>query len=283
MPTTAACASKQSAVSHETYGLFGAADGIYLVNEGGCKRITGDHYDRKTWNELYPTTLHGVIHDGKYWAWYSYGGTQGGIVLDLATGELTTLDFYTDAAFADPQTDKLYFVVEDEGTNYVYEWEGDITQPLGTYTWKSKEFLLPRSKTFRCGRIIFDGTDRSDYYALLQARRETIQRNNTRISNGTIHGVIGEDPIGYPVAINEDELETVPNEPTYTGDDQLQLKVYVDGTLEFTKEVYITRPFRLGSGYRGGRWELEIIGNVNVEWLGIADSMKELKSISEEE
>jgi hypothetical protein len=127
-PSTAACVSKQSAVSCETYGLFAAADGVYLVNEGGCKRITGDHYDRKAWNELYPTTLHGVIHDGKYWAWYSSGGTEGGIVLDLATGELSTLDFYTDAAFTDPQTDKLYFIVSefllDEEGNYILDEDG---------------------------------------------------------------------------------------------------------------------------------------------------------------
>ena len=36
--------------------------------------------------------------------------TEGAIVLDLQTGDLSTLDVYCDAAHVDPQTDYLYIM-----------------------------------------------------------------------------------------------------------------------------------------------------------------------------
>lgn len=161
--------------------------------------------------------------------------------------------------------------------NQVYEWEGDNTQPfLQLMTWKSKKFLLPVKKTFNCARIIAEQEDREDYFALLEARQAVIGRNNAKISAETIGGAIGEEVIGSELAVNGDNLETVPVLPLYSGDFELTFKVYADEVLKFSKQIFTDKPFRLSGGFRGRTWEFEVIGNVTIRRIDVADSVQEL-------
>lgn len=403
LPEVAAGVAKRGIVSHETFVAFPGPDGWYVVNEGGCKLFSGEIWNNKQWEALYPATLHASILGTKIYYFYKYGATEGGITLDLSSGEVTTLDFYTTATHVHKKTGKIFYVVSpntqvmpnqvdrdfsgasawtnfninsynetgdlsitanagsqyctlpvasapmvsghkyrlqvdvsglvstwtikdysgtqtlalvtvggagqtfefeastsggfrivaDSGTSsgnfdnfalyditqYVYEWEGDTTQPRGDYTWKSKKFLLPVRTTFTCARLLFVSSDRSAYWALVRAYNEAVARNIERIAMARIGGAISENVIGDPMAIADDDLEEPPTPPTYTGDDNLTFNVYVEGTLVFTKEVYSDEPFRLGDGITSNHWEFEIVGNVKVEGMGVANMMKELKTL----
>lgn len=279
LPQSAACLAKRGAVSHGTFGAFPGPDGIYFINDSECKRISTKHWTPQQWEDLYPTTFHAKIWNNKYFAFYSYGSTEGGIIFDIDTGELVTLDFYTSASFRDPQTSKLYYVVDVDGVMTVYQWEGDTTQPKGDYTWKSKVFLLPVRKTFSAGRVIFQSADRAAYLDLVNDRLATIARNNAKIAAAAIGGAIAETYLGEDMELNGDELEDVADEVTYTGDDTLTLNLYVSGTFTWTKEIYDDRPFRLPGDFKANRWEFELIGNVKVESFAIADTMRELKAM----
>jgi len=161
--------------------------------------------------------------------------------------------------------------------NQVYEWEGDATQPYETaYTWKSKKFMLPVVTTFTCGRVIATFQDRETYWATVEARNQVLYRNRARIAAGALLGMIGDEELGDR-ELNGDILEDVPTVGAYSGDLACQLKVYCDETLRLTKEIYIDHPFRLGNGFRGRTWEVEIIGNIIVKRLDLASSMEELK------
>lgn len=403
LPEIAAGVAKRGIVSHETFVAFPGPDGYYIVNEGGCKLFTGEIWNNKQWEALYPATIHASIVGTKAYFFYSYGATEGGHTIDLQSGEVTSLDFYTPATHVHKKTGKLYYVVDDEPqvmpnqadrdfsdtnawanvdlasfdsagdlsitatgigqycvlleasapmvvghkyrlqldvanlvstwtikdydgaqtlaqitangagqtfefeasadggfrivadggtssgdfdnfalydiTRYVYEWEGDTTQPRGEYTWKSKKFILPVRTTFSCARLIFSSTDRAAYWALVEAYNAAIARNIERIATARIGGAIAEPLIGAPLAIADDDLEEPPTPPTYTGSDTLTLNVYINGTLAFTKDVYSDQPFRLSDGITANEWEFEIIGNVQVSAFGVANRMKELKTL----
>lgn len=158
----------------------------------------------------------------------------------------------------------------------VYQWEGDTTQPRGNFTWKSKKFVLPSWSAFNTARVKFSGTDRTDYWALVEAYHAALIRNRTLLSDLAPGGTLGEEIVGVDIAVGADDLEDVSAEPTYTGEDELQLKVYMEGTLVETKEVYHQKPFRITSK-RGRAIEVEIIGNVTVSEVSVATSVKELK------
>ena len=167
--------------------------------------------------------------------------------------------------------------------NELYEWEGDTTQPYPTnYTWKGKKYLLPVKSSFGAARIIAEHEDREDYWDELHARNQAIKRNNARISGGVLLGLIGDEELGDR-ELDGDILEDVPTVGDFSGDYNCNFKVYADGVLKLTKEVYGSRPFRLGNGYRGRSWEFQIEGNVIVKRIDIAGSIEELKVLDTEE
>lgn len=108
LPDPHACVSKRSMAAYQEGVIYAGPDGLYMVSAGKTQLLTANHYSVEQWQEVHPSTMHAVIHDQKYLGFYSYGGTEGCIVLDLKSGDLTTFDFYVDAAYVDPQSDKLY-------------------------------------------------------------------------------------------------------------------------------------------------------------------------------
>jgi len=161
-------------------------------------------------------------------------------------------------------------------SNRVFEWEGDTTQPMGNFTWKSKKFMLPSQMSFNSARVKFTSSDRSAYWDLVEAYNVALIRNRTLISNLSPGGTLGEELIGEGIAVGADDLDDAPTLAAYTGDDELQVKVYMDGTLSETKEVYHEKPFRI-TGKRGRTIEVEIVGNVTVAEVAVATSVAELK------
>jgi len=161
--------------------------------------------------------------------------------------------------------------------NRIYQWQGDSSQPYpNNYIWKSRKWIFPFKLSFTRARVIADTGDRQDYYDSIIARNETIERNVSRISGLAIHGAVGEDVIGK-FSINGDLLETVPTVADYSGDFNLSVKFYVDGSLYFTKEVYATDiPFAIKEKYRGRIFEVQIEGNVPVKRFVMATSVEEL-------
>lgn len=164
--------------------------------------------------------------------------------------------------------------------NMVYEWEGDSTQALTSYTYKIKRFLIPKRVRFAFARILFELGDFEAYWALVQVRNDVIARNLAKIAEGSIDGAGGRIGGGFWFAeapISSTSLETVPDLPVYAGDKTLVLKTYAGGVLQSTKEIYSDRPFRLGVDVRSLDWEFEIIGNADkIHQLDIATSVREI-------
>lgn len=132
--------SKRGTVSYGGGVIYPATDGLRIINsEGTNQLLTQNYYDVKTWKSLYPATMHGIIHDNKYFGFYQSGSIEGGIVVDLISGNVTTLDFYTFATHVDPLTDTLYFLRSTEMSGYYQEWTNPDAR---TTTGKATQFDL---------------------------------------------------------------------------------------------------------------------------------------------
>lgn len=164
--------------------------------------------------------------------------------------------------------------------NRIYEWEGDSTQALASYTYKTRRFLIPKRARFAFARILFELGDFEAYWVLVGIRNDVISRNLAKIAEGSIDGAGGRVGGGFwfaEVPISGSTLETVPDLPVYAGDKTLVLNTYTGGVLQSTKTIYSDRPFRLGVDARSSDWEFEIIGNADkIHQLDIATSVREI-------
>ena len=164
-------------------------------------------------------------------------------------------------------------------TNEVYQWEGDQTQAFSSFYWESAEFVTPGRVRLSCARVVFDTGDLEAYYQSVLDRQAIIDRNAAKLATGqlgTTGGAEGGYIFGvYPIA--GDNLEDVPAAPVYGGSLSLQFRLYGDGVLKITKQLYTTRIFKLPGGYRALKWKIVLTGNVaKVQRLDVATSVREL-------
>jgi hypothetical protein len=163
--------------------------------------------------------------------------------------------------------------------NIVYEWEGDDTQAFGNMTWESPEVVSNGRNRLSCGRVLFDVGDLQAFYDTVRDREEIIARNAAKLATGQL-GTTGGNEGGYifgkyPIA--GDNLEVVPAEPTYGGVLALTFKLYGDGVLKFTKQLYTNAVFKLAGGYRAQKWIIRLEGNVDkVQRIDVASSVEEI-------
>jgi hypothetical protein len=113
VPIKISCVAKRAVVSHGTIVCFPGQDGVYVISSGGVKNFTEARFGYQEWQALFPSTLHATICNNKYWCFYRYGETEGGLCIDLDTGEITSLDFYSDTVYTHVKTGKLFFIVKD--------------------------------------------------------------------------------------------------------------------------------------------------------------------------
>jgi len=81
--------------------------------------------------------------------------------------------------------------------NMVYEWEGDDTQALSSFTFKGRKEMFPKRVRFVYARVLFARGDLDDYYDLVAARNDVIKRNKAKIAEGSIDGVGGRVGGGF--------------------------------------------------------------------------------------
>lgn len=163
--------------------------------------------------------------------------------------------------------------------NIVYEWEGDKTQPFGNMVWESPEIVSNGRIRMSVARVLFDVGDLEAFWVSLKDREEIIARNAVKLASGQL-GTTGGPEGGYifgqyPIA--GDNLETVPSLPVYGGTLSLTFKLYADGVLKFTKQLYNNNIFKLAGGYRGQKWITRLEGNVSkVQRVDVASSVDEI-------
>lgn len=286
-PGSYACTSKRSIASSDFGVLWSTPRGMAICDGVSVDLATKPFITKREWEaSFYPSTIHGVVHDGRYYGWFSSGtdadGVKvgGGFVLDRGEAAfLTTLSDYSYAAHVIPEDEDLYVVQKESAAalaNYVYEWEGDPTAPYA-FEWKGKLHITPGGDNFAFAQIIADygqGLSPSEIEAL-QAQAALVAAFNGALTStdGALNELaLNEGPLG-----GDTMTQQAPSEDYVSG--VLTFQLWLDGALILTKDVASNAPFPLPADVFGEQHQYRVSGAVQVRTVTLATSMEELAAL----
>ena len=242
VPDPYPCVSKRSMVSADHGVIYASAEGLVFVGLGGTQVLTRELMTREEWQRFNPSTMHGVIFDGRYFGFYqstrffraeeTVVPSGAGFIFDFndrvvqgvddndlnRDDKLITIPFYASATFANPVV-TLHLVINPSlKTNELFKWEGG--QDFETYVWRSKQFAFPYEVTFACAKVLRQCT--------------SAQQVKFRLCDGAC------------------------------------------GEVLFERDILSSRPFRLPSKRPRTDWIVEIEGNAAVQEIHVSTSMNEL-------
>jgi hypothetical protein len=283
------CASKRSMASGDLGAIWATPNGLAAFDGTSIFLATKQFLSRREWlRDFFPKTLHAVVHDGRYYAWfrkrYDAEGNPvgGGLVLDWSERAfLTTLSEYQYAAYSIPDEDALWVARKlgpAPNNNVVVMFEGQPALPFN-YQWKSKVFITPGLENFGWCQIIGDydaGLSPAEIAALEKKIADAIAYNQQIQGElgGSINGGCG---MLNNVAVNGDcRMQTIPSDAYIVG--AILFKYWADRKLKLQRDVTSNEPFPLPSGFRAEIHEFELNGAVQTTQVTLSTSVEELAS-----
>ena len=145
-----ACLSAKSVCRLGSGVVYASPDGLAYIGPDGMNILTADFFTRKEWQTLNPASIIGEQHDNRYYAFFDDGVNKGGFILDPKSNGSPFIftDQYFTGLYNDLRNDALYGV--RQGT--ISKLEGSTS--VLSYTWRSKQFLLPKPLNFKCAQVI---------------------------------------------------------------------------------------------------------------------------------
>jgi hypothetical protein len=140
-----ACVSKRSIVSMGFGVMYASPDGLVLVDSTGVNVVSQKQYKRRDWKAIKPNLITACDYEGRYLFW---NDTQG-FIFDLAQG-VTNTDIYATAVHNDIRDDGLFMQVGND----IKKW--DAGTALLPFTWKSKDFEMPRPINFGWAQVLVE-------------------------------------------------------------------------------------------------------------------------------
>lgn len=277
------CTSARSIASADLGVLWSTPRGMALSDGSTVDLATSPFITKEEWAEFSPDTIHGVVHDGRYFGWFTNGQdedgtlTGGGFVLDKSEAAfLTQMGDYVYAAHVVPEDDDLFFVKKEPRAglaNYVYKFEADPTNPIA-YEWKSKKYITPGLENFAFCQVL------ANYGAGLSPEQiAAIQDQIT--ATGVFNAAIAElDGAVNDLAINECPIcgDTMtleaPSEDYIVG--SVTFQYWGDGTLIFTAEVSNQDPVPMPAGNAYLTHEFQVSGALQVDRVKLVSAVEEL-------
>ena len=226
------CLNARSMVTMGFGVVYSTHDGLAVFSPGGAQIITKLLYNNDTWE----TALNPATIIAEYYGEnYLASHSAGGLVFERderVGGYFVDTDFTFTASWYDTVTGKLYYVNGTDGD--IYQWD-DLNQPSVSQTWKSKVLVTKDMVNIGAARVIADYGDTTTIW---------------------------------------EETNTIWNTTTDTWDapDALTFKMWVDKQLLFTTTVNDMDVFRLPSGYRSDKFEVEVSGNIRVRAIHLAET-----------
>lgn len=268
-PAIAPCLAPRTFASDGKGAMYASYNGVVYVSGISTETMSEDFMTLEEWSTYAPESMIGRYYNGRYTLWYDNGTDRGSLNFDRLVQD-APLSMGTDtatAAHVEPSNGKLY--VLDEGE--VREANADLISPRVPFLWRSKLFILPRAVNFRYARVISDESlsDAAEEYAAKLAD------NEATVAAGGGSGAWADVNVNeFPV--NSSELHDgfsaeVPTE-------YVTLRVYAEGRLIITKNISSDEAFKLPSGFKEKRWEIEVTGTRPVRQVALATELRELQS-----
>ena len=274
------CISKRSIVSFQNGVVYASENGLVFTNGITVDNITLPVMTIEEWDSTYKSTsLMGAKYDDRY---IGIKGSEG-FIYDFKSQKEAFVQLSSgvtiEGIYSDETTGKVYL-------NYsqgVYQFDPSDTQ-ITPYTWKSKEFVAPKPLNFGAAQLRYyipeplGGTD-PGLIAAVTAQNVALGQPKATLGVNTIgkpydktiayaprRGVLGANGL-YPIARLSSEVATV------------LIRFYADNRLVYEHTTLQTGPFNLPSGYKADIWQFEIVSNVNIQSLDIAESRQELSTL----
>jgi len=268
------CRSKRSIKATPWGIVYSANEGYVLIDQNGPQNLLQKILTANQWLDYDPESIIADYFYNKIFIFYNSAELgKGGFIYLIDQAEMTDLDFYIECSTYGE--DGNYYVVKRENPLetdlLLYQWEGDQYNYL-QYYWKSRRFILPTTMNFSVAQVIPDLEWTQALEALLEESNYLATLNAALFATGDISGDICDDEINGE-DINGDGLYDISSLLFNT---DINFKLYVDNVLKFEKIVSSDKPFKLPSGYKGRRVEVELRGYVPVKRLILATSMREL-------
>jgi hypothetical protein len=279
LPSVEPCAAKRSCKDIGVGVVYATENGFMLSSPAGAAMASTDYFSRDEWQLLNPSSMQFCKYDEKLFIFYrKIDGTKGGYVLDKQKNQLSSISLAVDYAYVDPQNAKLYILQDGE----IKQWDGDPYQIL-SYTWRSRRFVVPRPVNLGAGQVdadfaaVNDTTNTNAALQVYKAENATIFAANADLRgsfNSHMLNETGDANIGYTL-----DGSLLFDLAANVIDQFVSFRLYVNGSLKFVKTISSRQPFRLPSGYKSDDIAVEIAGSVEVDYVKLAETMKELQTV----
>lgn len=262
------CLAKGSVASFPFGVAYAAPQGLAIIGTTS-DIVTKDLFTIKEWSELNPSTFIASTADNRYYCGYTVDGSSLMFVIDKAeSASFTKINKAVTDLWTDPATGKLYVVVEKK----IYQWEGDAGTKLN-YEWKSKKFVMAPPLNFGACKVDADFEQTEEETAQAGTSYDAVVTANEALISGNAMNDSFADPYLGEYEVGGDAMAVIPSLTI----DALQLRLYADGELKYSKHVTSTRAFRLPSGYKSDNVEVTLSGNVKVTGVVLAETMDGLR------
>ena len=297
------CLSHWSVVSMPYGVMYASKNGLVLVNSGGAQVATSKLMTRDEWAEFSPQTLEAARYNNQYIGFYN---KDEGIMFspDEPQAAIVALDQWWTAEAV--MTDQFTGDVVLLDRNKIFRWN-PVDGVAYPYQWRSKEFDSPKPVNFGAFRCeweegnVFGGAGLDEYRSFNAARISyPLNPINSHALNGSDFVPVYEDnqtdPDGNPLIFG-----WVPKYAIFTDVYPLKLpaggsplwdinyltflatwikvRVFANDEKVFEHTLEDNQLYRLPSGYKATRWEIEIEGNAFVKNFKMAETAKGLMAI----
>lgn len=276
LPILEPCISKRSITSDASGVTYASPNGLCVVGPGQASVVTRNVLLRDDFSEFNPTTIRAVFYSGKYFGFFNDSDTDvtnGAFILDqtLAATPLSLTNISSDALFVDPDTANLYMVVNHR----ISLWEGDESNSV-PYEWLSKKFVFGAPANLGAIEVDADFGNIAEGQALQKRVDDLVAENRALFGSG-------QDLLG---SLNASALNVytfngsiLNNIPVNVDNRYLLIEVFCDDKKVHTSTYTSNGVFRMPSGFKGQKFEVKINGNIELRYIKMAETVRELKTL----
>lgn len=148
------CVAKRTIRTFRGGVVYASPDGLVMVDQAGSIRVaTEGMLTRRQWQAYRPESMHGAVHDNRYYCWFDTGTERGALILEIESGgvTLTRSDIYVTATFADGRRDELFVALPAD--NNLYKWDAGAAL---TGKWMSRRLILERPQNLGAVQVVAD-------------------------------------------------------------------------------------------------------------------------------
>jgi hypothetical protein len=270
------CQSQRALVETDSGVLFPSLEGFQHVTAAGVDNMTRDVFKPEDWADYELDTMHGTWYNKAYYGFFKSPNHEGHIIIDTLNGAVTTGSKYHQAGRVGV-TDGLFRTIVDSalvlpGVLFISRWDTDDSA-YRNFSFKSKQYILEKPSNFKVAQVILD----MDFYERVLG---TISEGGTLIDlnqeawdaddqlRATFDGFMFDEQ-----DMGGDDLYSL---SSLGVQDYVAFKIFVDGTLKFTKQVTTSTMFKLPRGFRSKVWEWSVDGMIPVKRVILATSTEEI-------